>query len=322
MTENAKSAPTQQSSTPSRTVANKAGDDLQIPVVRTNHYNFDIWHIAVAEGPIMPDDELTKLSETLKLKSVPDMVFNDNIFSISFGNADPNLANPSPKMDKNKPPVFSINFNTEDALGAIEGANYEHVKVASTASWQETRDMAKAPMKDKGNWTFTTRYQGTLTSFSDSSESTNSLVWKPTEAEIDYARLRDRSKPIMKHEDIILYEDELDDNGQAQLRLRFRLMQDCFFILLRFYLRLDDVLVRLVETRLYCYGGEKRIIRESCYREFSWNKAMSHPKIGAAGTGPSNPLFNPDMLTHSLLEDKSLAELLDRDEKKLDELVW
>ena len=176
MTENVKSAPTQQSSTPSRTVANKAGDDLQIPVVRTNHYNFDIWHIAVAEGPIMPDDELTKLSETLKLKSVPDMVFNDNIFSISFGNADPNLTNPSPKMDKNKPPVFSINFNTEDALGAIEGANYEHVKVASTASWQETRDMAKAPMKDKGNWTFTTRYQGTLTSFSDSSESTNHRV--------------------------------------------------------------------------------------------------------------------------------------------------
>merc|ERR1711972_1194383 len=140
------------------------------------------------------------------------------------------------------------------------------------------------------------------------------LAFQNSETQIDYARLKDRTNPILKHEDIILYEDELDDNGQAQLRLRFRLMKDCFFILLRFYLRLDNVLVRLVETRLYCYGGEKRIIKESCYREMSWEKAMSHEKIYASGNGPNSAMFNPDMLTHFLLEDKSLSSLLDRDD--------
>ena len=77
MSENIENQSTQQESTlqkqsspPPRTVANKAGDDLQIPVVRTNHYNFDVWHIAVAEGPIMPDSELSKLSDELKLKWV------------------------------------------------------------------------------------------------------------------------------------------------------------------------------------------------------------------------------------------------------------
>jgi len=148
----------------SGTVVNKAGDDLQIPVVRTNHYNFDVWHIAVAEGPIMPDTELSKLSEKLELKSIPDMVFNDNMFCLSFGAASCDLENASPKMDKNKPPVFSIKFDTIRALQAIESENYANLKVASAKDWQESRDMTKAPMKDKGNWTFSTVYRGDLVS--------------------------------------------------------------------------------------------------------------------------------------------------------------
>merc|ERR1712178_527417 len=301
----ASSLSSKQSTPITQTVAKKPGDDLQIPMVRTNHYNFDVWHIAVAEGPIMPDTELSKLENELNLKSIPDMVFNDNIFSISFGNPDPSLPNPSPKINKEKPknPVVSINFNTHDALKEIENKNYENIKVASSQSWQETRDMTKAPMKDKGNWTFSTVYGGTLKNFGEE------LAFKNSETQIDYARLKDRTNPILKHEDIILYEDELDDNGQAQLRLRFRLMKDCFF-----------VLVRLVETRLFCVSGEKRIIKESCYRELDWKKAMSHPKVFAAGNGNNGMLFNPDMLTHTLLEDKSLVDLLDRDDKKLEEM--
>jgi len=298
------------------TVPDKPGDDLAPTAVRTRHYNFDRWFIAVSEGPILPDSELGTLEEKLKLKSMPDMIFDDNMFSISFGAADCSIKNANPKAHLTKPPLFSFAFETQPALAGIEPENYEHIRVATATDWQRTRDIENAPMKDKGNWTFSTGYRGSLKTANDS------INFKPTTRQIDYDRLRDRTKPICKSEDIILFEDELDDNGQAQLRLRFRLMQDCFFILFRYYLRLDNVLIRLIETRYYTRCGENSIVRESCYREMPWEACARHPKAQSFASSPTNPLYNPDILTHFLLEDKNFAAGLTRDDKVVEELTW
>lgn len=48
-----------------------------------------------------------------------------------------------------------------------------------------------------------------------------------------------------------LWEDELGDNGDTTSEFRFRVMGDCFFGLLRHYLRLDDVMIRIYDTRIY-----------------------------------------------------------------------
>lgn len=59
-----------------------------------------------------------------------------------------------------------------------------------------------------------------------------------------------------------LYEDELADHGCSSLSLKFRCMPSCFFALLRFYLRVDKVLVKINDTRLYWEHGKPYMIRE------------------------------------------------------------
>ena len=41
------------------------------------------------------------------------------------------------------------------------------------------------------------------------------------------------------YRDIGLYDDELDDNGAVSLGVKIRIMPSCFFILVRYYLRVD-----------------------------------------------------------------------------------
>lgn len=47
-------------------------------------------------------------------------------------------------------------------------------------------------------------------------------------------------------------------------------MPSCLFILLRFFLRVDDVLFRIYDTRIYHRFGTNTVIRECSTRESSY----------------------------------------------------
>lgn len=51
---------------------------------------------------------------------------------------------------------------------------------------------------------------------------------------------------------------------------RFRVMADCFFGLIRNYLRVDDVLIRILDTRIYYQFDWGYILRDHTHREESW----------------------------------------------------
>ncbi len=59
------------------------------------------------------------------------------------------------------------------------------------------------------------------------------------------------ANPIIWNEMVGLWEDELGDNGITSSDFRCRVMKDCFFGLLRHYLRVDDVIIRIYDTRIY-----------------------------------------------------------------------
>lgn len=68
-------------------------------------------------------------------------------------------------------------------------------------------------------------------------DSTTSLfLMSKTEEKIPVDRLTP-ANPIQFFQDVIFFEDELDDFGKVEFRLRFRCMEDCAFGLLRCYLR-------------------------------------------------------------------------------------
>lgn len=69
---------------------------------------------------------------------------------------------------------------------------------------------------------------------------------------------------------IHMWEDELGDNGDTSSEFRFRVMKDCFFGLIRHYLRLDDVMIRIYDTRIYHDFSYNYILREFTIREDSY----------------------------------------------------
>ena len=89
------------------------------------------------------------------------------------------------------------------------------------------------------------------------------------EAEIPLARLG-RDNPILHFGELYLYEDDLGDQGYCCCSLRFRVMADCFYVLHRYYLRVDQVLVRVFDTRVFHAFGETFVTREFQHRESTY----------------------------------------------------
>jgi type 2A phosphatase activator TIP41 len=61
-----------------------------------------------------------------------------------------------------------------------------------------------------------------------------------------------QDNPIRHYGEVVLFEDELGDKGFSKVNVRYRVMDDCFFILHRSYTRVDHVLVRILDTRIFC----------------------------------------------------------------------
>mmetsp|Transcript_16578 Transcript_16578/g.28217 ORF Transcript_16578/g.28217 Transcript_16578/m.28217 type:complete len:162 (+) Transcript_16578:616-1101(+) len=78
--------------------------------------------------------------------------------------------------------------------------------------------------------------------------------------------------PVIVFDDVVLFEDELSDWGSSKTHVRFRVMKDCWFALLRSYLRVDQVGVRILDTQIFHKFGEKEITRVFQWRESSWQE--------------------------------------------------
>jgi type 2A phosphatase activator TIP41 len=61
--------------------------------------------------------------------------------------------------------------------------------------------------------------------------------------------LTDTSIPILYYDHIMLYKDNLHDNGEVQYSIKVRIMPHCAYVLARLFVRVDYVLIRLQEVR-------------------------------------------------------------------------
>jgi len=138
------------------------------------------------------------------------------------------------------------------------------------------------------DWTYSSAYKGTFKYLSDSAKKimdetnldidfnkdgkkdTMTLTATP-EAAIPFDMLSPQN-PIKHFAEIYLFESDLEDCGYAMSNVRYRVMGDCFYILLRYYLKVDDICVRIFDTRIFHAYGEDYIHREFQYRESSYEK--------------------------------------------------
>ena len=110
------------------------------------------------------------------------------------------------------------------------------------------------------DWSYTTDYKGTVTKGKQFENQGN--VEDPIPLE-----LLKRPDPILFFEEVVLYESELDDNGISVLSCKLRVMPDRMLLLCRLFMRLDGVLVRIRDTRIYVEFNTRKIVRDYTERE-------------------------------------------------------
>lgn len=120
------------------------------------------------------------------------------------------------------------------------------------------------------DWSYSTDYKGTLRP--------NAPPFEETTRPIPIELLK-RPDPILFFDEVVLYEDELADNGIAMLSCKIRVMPGRLLLLSRFFMRLDNVLIRLRDTRVYVDFETREVIREYQSKECEYEKVR---QVGAS----------------------------------------
>ena len=99
------------------------------------------------------------------------------------------------------------------------------------------------------------------------------IVFSETDEKIPVEKLL-RPDPISFFDELILFEDELGDNGISMLSTKIRVMRKCLLLLCRFSLRIDNVIFRIRDTRIYIDFDTNLILREYKVQECSYNEVL------------------------------------------------
>lgn len=207
------------------------------------------WEIRTSRTPILSSAEIDSATENIGIP-MPEMIFGNNYVHLIH-----------------KPTNWSIQFNTLPALELVDktGERDGLVQVAYSKAWQKSREKTSESEDVQGiikpyDWTYTTAYKG------DELPHPQHSFEEDASAEIPFDKLK-LPDPIIFFDDIMLYEDELGDNGIVSLRIKIRVMADRLLLLSRLFLRVDDVLFRVRDTRVFVEFNEGLVIREYQERE-------------------------------------------------------
>ena len=124
--------------------------------------------------------------------------------------------------------------------------------------------------------------------------------------------LLSKPDPILHFLTLDIYEDELADNGLALLNIKLRVMPSRLLLLQRFFMRLDDVIFRVRDTRLYIEFGSGVVMREYVEKEgtYSHVKAELEKKCRKGGGEVSEGMRDGGRVSEVLTEQRMDRELL------------
>ena len=189
-----------------------------------------------------------------------------------------------------------ITFTALEALKLVDASadSADRVKVSIADIWSRSNAQNQITQVIKPyDWTYTTAYCG-------SHKSDRCFEEAPTNS-IDLKKLM-QPDPILFYDELVLFEDELADNGVAMLTVRVRVMPTCFLVLQRFFLRVDGVMVRINDTRLYHEFGSHHLIREYSSRDASYDELRTRlpPSKGEYGGQDLTPLMDSNWVSTQL----------------------
>lgn len=213
-------------------------------------FSIEGFRVTTQKLPILKAGPIEEMTSKLGI-APPEMIFGDNFVTIEH---------PSSR--------WGIKFDAFGALDRVDKTGESRLKVAYSREWQQSREDAhdiKEVVKPF-DWSYTTDYTGDL--------APGSREFQPTTVPIPLDLLR-RPDPILFFDDVILYEDELADNGITMLSCKIRVMPARLLLLCRFFMRLDNVMVRLRDTRVYVDFEKREILREYIAKEEDYDKVYN-----------------------------------------------
>lgn len=249
------------------------------------------WRVRTVKKSILSSAEIDDWTDRIKIP-IPEMIFGNNLLEVQHVESG-----------------LTIQFNAFDALDRVDKTGQELVQVAHSKEWQSARQKRRGEadvrnMAKPFDWTYTTDYKGT-THVQDecnvdggvqfeidakdeiymterrhfhghsSTRSSPSQLWISDPERPIPTKLLTLPEPILLFDEVSLYEDELGDNGIVWLNAKVRVMPERMLILSRLFLRVDGVLFRVRDTRVYVEFGTGLVLREYKEQEGPYNLVKS-----------------------------------------------
>jgi type 2A phosphatase activator TIP41 len=234
------------------------------------------WTFQIAKGPIAPDQQCECLKNEIGTLAIPEQWFYKNRLEISH---------PADQTHR----VVVLRFCAADAIRLWAKDQPPPIQVPASQVWKEHRTLemdAHGAKQLTYDWTFTSsKYLGNLLTVGNESLP----QWKPTSKQFDRKALTARD-PILMYAELPLYESELEDNGISQLSVKIRVMPTCWFVLLRFFLRVDGILVRLMEVRYFSKLSSGPVPNGEILREVKYVEG-TFAELRAGGAPPDGPAY-------------------------------
>lgn len=228
----------------------------------------DDWLVSTNKAPILDAERIDQSESALQIP-LPEMIFGDNYVRLHH-----------------VPTNWTFAVDPMSALDCVDKHNTD-VKVSYADMWHNTRqkhvngyDLTR--VHRPFDWTYSTSFKG-IGEFDEAAGT----------EEIPFQKLKE-PKPILFYDDVPLYEDELGDNGLVTYSAKIRVMPSDLLLLIRLFLKVDDVLFRIRDTRLYVDLEKGKVLREYTEREASF--AYVKDRIPATVTDYTQMLRDPNWI--------------------------
>ena len=134
--------------------------------------------------------------------------------------------------------------------------------------------------KNEMDWSFSSPYMGHITSINNCimnkyyPKINETKKFRTEKSNITFPEIKVEN--VLNYNQVHFFEDELGDIGLSEGKIGFGVMDQCFLGLMRCYLRVDNMLVRNIDTKIYHKFGEKYIVRNFSVKEKTYDELKNN----------------------------------------------
>lgn len=228
------------------------------------------WGFTASAVPLWHSSRIDDLAREDSLCKVPEMFCGDARLLICHEASGFQLelnASDAIRCCRWRPPPL-VGLWPEAAAEELDQPFFGVVRCQFADAWKPKSNNPDVKELDvTSDWTCSTPYWGSTSCVVDGGSKAS--ISEATEEGLPMDLLRRRDE-IHWYQEVLFWEDELDDNGLCRLTVRVRVMPTFWFVLVLCELRVDNVMLREVATRFFCEFGSDHVLREWTWKEATY----------------------------------------------------